>query len=190
MRRRHTERWSWSTLVSVPAPESILSCFQADLSFPLVTDVPNPDVHGFSQKLHWLVPNVPLSSATRIFPSPSFDASTSRNQSSLPDALVPYLPPHPHKGSPSYHRYTFALITHPEQIKFDAIKDLWETKTFNFRALQAGMAAQLGKRRKEVAVSGLTFVRSVYNEVECPKIWQEVISAFPLPLCPTSPPVD
>lgn len=174
----------------MPAPESLLSCFQADFAFPLVTDVPNPDVHGFSQKLHWLVPNIPLSSATRIFPSPSFDASTSRNQSSLPDALVPYLPPHPHKGSPSYHRYTFALITHPEQIKFDAIKDLWETKMFNFRALQAGMASQLGERRKEAAVSGLTFVRSLYDEVECPKIWQEVISAFPLPLCPGSPPID
>lgn len=122
------------------------------------------------------MPNIPLSSATRVFPSPAFEPSTEKHTAALPEALIPYLPPHPHKGSPSYHRYVFALLTHSSEVNFAAIQPEWQGEGATLRGLHSAMSSQA---EKKVAVSALTFFRADYDAFECHKIWEEVISASP-----------
>lgn len=62
-------------------------------------DVPDEASHTFTTFLHWLKPNIPLSSKslTRL--------------ADLNDH-TPYIPPHPQQGSP-YHRYSLFLLPQP-----------------------------------------------------------------------------
>lgn len=140
-----------------------------------------------------MVPNINLTPSTRVFPSPDMPlSSNAKHVSSLPDAIIPYLPPHPHKGS-DVHRYTFLLLRHVGDITFGK-QDVTGTERgtgvvavpkrdgFNYRAWVEKLNERrdvLGKihnkRPERVQVVGMSFFRSVYDEVVCPQIWKELI---------------
>jgi len=74
-------------------------------------DVPDPENQGYTTYLHWLQPNIPLSCATRTI--------------EIPEAHIPYIPPHPPRGTP-YHRYVLLLLPQQsptEQISVPALSD-------------------------------------------------------------------
>lgn len=135
------------------------------IPFPPTSDVPDLANYTYTTFLHWLVPNVELSASTRVFPSPSFSPSPSaKHVASLPEALVSYLPPHPHKGSDS-HRYTFLVVSHPKPIDIVAPS----REGFNFRSWLADLQAS----QPEAQVEGMTFVRAEYDAEACAEIWDK-----------------
>ncbi|TCD61067.1 hypothetical protein EIP91_009071 [Steccherinum ochraceum] len=95
-------------------------------------DVPNPETQSFQSYLHWLQPNISLSSSTT-----SVD---------LPTTHTKYIPPHPQKGTP-YHRYVllFAPQTGSEAIKVPQFSDS-DRLGFDYRqfAEQYGLDASKG----------------------------------------------
>ncbi|KAH8101535.1 PEBP-like protein [Cristinia sonorae] len=58
-------------------------------------DVPDPENETFQSYLHWMHPNIPLSSSTTAI--------------TLQGTHTKYIPPHPQKGTP-YHRYVMLLV--------------------------------------------------------------------------------
>jgi large subunit ribosomal protein L35 len=138
------------------------------LTLPLgpTTDVPDVENHTFTSTIHWLVPNINLSASTRIFPSPSFPASSSKHNVSLPNPYFPYVPPHPHKGTP-YHRYTFIVLSHDEPLELGELR----RSKFDFKKWQAGLPE--GTR-----VEGATFFRAEYDAEACAEVWEKFMRTF------------
>lgn len=159
-----------------------------------------PDTKNFSftQKILWMVPNIELSPSTRVFPSPDFPVSqTAKHVSQLPPALIPYLPPHPLQGSGD-HRFTFLLLRHNGPITFgdvDApgVVAVPQRDQFNFRQWSWSLCHRGDlvsdvinpknglPRNLNMTVAGCSFFRSSYDQVTCPKIWQQLIRKFPYP---------
>ncbi|KAI0089880.1 phosphatidylethanolamine-binding protein [Irpex rosettiformis] len=84
-------------------------------------DVPDPKNSSFQGYLHWMQPNISLSSQSA--------------EVVLPPAHTPYVPPHPQRGTP-YHRYVVLLL--PQQSPTEPIEIPVPTDRrrlgFNFRA--------------------------------------------------------
>ncbi|CED83764.1 Phosphatidylethanolamine binding protein [Phaffia rhodozyma] len=142
--------------------------------FMIDLDVPDVENHTFKSQLHWLVPNIPLSAKSQVFPSsdPSVVGSSSAFKSQLPPAVVPYLAPHPHKGTP-YHRYVFVLVQHDEPVIFGpkAGKGVIKTpKRENFK-----LRTFLRVNWKMQDIVGMSFIREIYDSKVCPKIWKDII---------------
>ncbi|KAI0063088.1 PEBP-like protein [Artomyces pyxidatus] len=122
-------------------------------------DVPDEANESFTTYLHWLQPNIPLS-ATTPFPLP------------MPNAHVPYVPPHPARGTP-YHRYVLLLLPHatpaarvdPGQV---------ERRGFNVREFVDVHGLGLGKGIGEPGGGGAHMWRSIWDE-ESSRIWREVL---------------
>ncbi|KAI8448589.1 phosphatidylethanolamine-binding protein [Phakopsora pachyrhizi] len=81
-------------------------------------DVPDQSRKSFKTYLHWMVPNIPISAISK-------NPVDTNDQSGM---SLPYIPPHPPRGSP-IHRYTILLFKQrPSQgsstsfIKFDPSK--------------------------------------------------------------------
>ncbi|KAI0706214.1 phosphatidylethanolamine-binding protein [Cytidiella melzeri] len=84
-------------------------------------DVPDPENNSFQTYLHWMQPNISL--------------STQSSELTLPTTHTPYIPPHPQRGTP-YHRYVVLLL--PQQSPTERIKvpvpTAAERLGFDFRA--------------------------------------------------------
>ncbi|KII86518.1 hypothetical protein PLICRDRAFT_165126 [Plicaturopsis crispa FD-325 SS-3] len=65
-------------------------------------DFPDEEVQGFQNFLHWMQPNIPLSSSSSAIPSSIF-------------THTPYIPPHPQRGT-KYHRYVLLLLPQSSEI--------------------------------------------------------------------------
>ncbi|KAF8584930.1 PEBP-like protein [Ramaria rubella] len=63
-------------------------------------DVPDERTGSFQTFLHWMQPNIPISGARRF-------------HKLAPTPHLPYIPPHPQRGTP-YHRYVLLLLPNPE----------------------------------------------------------------------------
>ncbi|KZT32151.1 PEBP-like protein [Sistotremastrum suecicum HHB10207 ss-3] len=69
-------------------------------------DYPDEETQSYKTLLHWIHPNIPLSSTfTDPLPIP-------------PRPQTNYIPPHPQRGTP-YHRYTILLLQNPGGAKLD-----------------------------------------------------------------------
>jgi hypothetical protein len=108
-------------------------------------------------------PNIPLSCATR-----SID---------IPEAHIPYIPPHPQQGTP-YHRYVLLLLPQKsptEHIFVSALSDAHRLH-FNLRefASQHGLDGSTG--------GGVHMWRQVWDE-GVSQIYTTVLSMFSSPTC-------
>ncbi|KAG8901143.1 hypothetical protein FRB99_005515 [Tulasnella sp. 403] len=111
-------------------------------------DVPDPANKTFQTYLHLLQPNVPLSAQT-----------TFRKNISLKSTPVPYVPPHPQKGTP-YHRYVTLLLPQLRPIELKK-KDIPRREGFNVRDFVAKY--QLGSLSASEAVK-MNMVPETYAE--------------------------
>lgn len=147
-----------------------------------VLDVPDPANFTYRQKLHWLVPNIPVTAATRLFPSSSasLPASSPLHHATLPAEVVPYLPPHPHKGTRA-HRYALVLLAHDRPVKVSESEiDRDSFVLRDFMKSEAFEAPKWGAvTGKKVEVAGLTFFRAAWDEEVCGHIWKDIIGASP-----------
>ncbi|GJE94174.1 PEBP-like protein [Phanerochaete sordida] len=66
-------------------------------------DVPDPENNGFQTYLHWMEPNIELS-------------TSSENPLPRTSPHTPYIPPHPQRGTP-YHRYALMLVAQQDPTK-------------------------------------------------------------------------
>ncbi|KAG0230415.1 hypothetical protein BGW42_000961 [Actinomortierella wolfii] len=117
-------------------------------------DVPDVDNQTFKQKLHWVMTNVPLSATqTTVDPSSA-------------DVVLPYLPPHPHKGT-KYHRYTVLVCEQPnkgqDKISLSSTDISRDTTTFQ------GLSAKF-----RLSAKGLTFFREIWDK-DVSKIYKEIL---------------
>ncbi|SCV73371.1 BQ2448_7297 [Microbotryum intermedium] len=115
-------------------------------------DVPDPLNRTFTTTLHWLVPNIPLSS--------------SRTDVSSSSALIPYLPPHPQQGTP-YHRYTVVLLE--QQNELVLAPEAVERTDFSVRDLL---------QQNDLTASGMTFFRQKWDE-DVSAIYREILGVEP-----------
>ncbi|KAF9158329.1 hypothetical protein DFQ26_007749 [Actinomortierella ambigua] len=117
-------------------------------------DVPDMDNQAYKQKLHWVMTNVPLS-ATQTLVDPS-----------TANVILPYLPPHPHKGT-KYHRYTVLVCEQPnkgqESISSEAVNISRDSTTFQ------SLCSQL-----RLSTKGLTFFRQIWDK-DVSKIYKEIL---------------
>ncbi|KAF9513867.1 hypothetical protein BS47DRAFT_1485340 [Hydnum rufescens UP504] len=74
-------------------------------------DVPSTSTQSFQNYLHWLVPNISLSATSSAVHIPSPESPEFAT-------IVPYVPPHPQKGTP-YHRYVRAPSPSTDALRFD-----------------------------------------------------------------------
>ncbi|KAF8508468.1 phosphatidylethanolamine-binding protein [Gautieria morchelliformis] len=90
-------------------------------------DVPDESTGTYTTFLNWMQPNIPLSAARRISrvallpspqstpapaPTPAPDAALLAHPAFLALPHVPYIPPHPARGTP-YHRYLLLMVPQP-----------------------------------------------------------------------------
>ncbi|KAF9901185.1 hypothetical protein BX616_002345 [Lobosporangium transversale] len=106
-------------------------------------DMPDAENQTFKQQLHWLMTNVALS------------ATQTEVAKGNPDIVLPYLPPHPPKGT-KYHRYTLLLAEQPnegrDRVQIDQSQVSRETILKDLCT------------RYNLNVKGLTFFRQVWDK--------------------------
>ncbi|PVF95758.1 PEBP-like protein [Serendipita vermifera] len=90
---------------TIQAPQLHVKAFHSDTRLYTLLmvdpDSPDPAHQTYRTFLHWLVPNIPISSASISPLSFSNEVPAS------------WIPPHPQRGTP-YHRYCIFLLEHPE----------------------------------------------------------------------------
>ncbi|KAI0274001.1 phosphatidylethanolamine-binding protein [Russula aff. rugulosa BPL654] len=116
-------------------------------------DIPDEDNQTFRTYLHWLQPNITLSSTKAgLLP---------------PASHTPYLPPHPARGTP-YHRYVLLLLPHEDpNAKVSLPSGPLERNDFDLRSFVREHALRTDG-------GGAFMWRAVWDE-ECSRIWREVI---------------
>ncbi|KZT68812.1 PEBP-like protein [Daedalea quercina L-15889] len=124
--------------------------------FMVDLDVPDEANQSFQSYLHWMQPNISLS-------------TSSASPLSIPHPHTHYVPPHPQQGTP-YHRYVILLLpqTSPtEPIKLPKVSEA-DRRGFNFRAFaeEHGFDGSKG--------GGAHMWREVWDETVS-KIYQDVL---------------
>ncbi|THH11337.1 hypothetical protein EW146_g8082 [Bondarzewia mesenterica] len=115
-------------------------------------DVPDVETESFTTYLHWLQPNITLSTNTSL-PLP------------LTATHTPYIPPHPARGSP-YHRYILLLLPQSSPTERIRVSQI-ERRGFDLRTFvqEHGLKLEGG---------GAHMWRAVWDE-ESGRIWEEVL---------------
>ncbi|KAG0361422.1 hypothetical protein BGZ54_009101 [Gamsiella multidivaricata] len=142
---------------TIKEPKVNVTSFHSEQKYYTVAlidpDMPDVENETFKQQLHWLMTNVPLS-ATQMEVS-----------AGNADVILPYLPPHPPKGT-RYHRYTLLLAEQPNggQDKVQiAQSDISRETTLRELCSQYGLN-----------VKGLTFFRQVWDK-DVSRIYTDVL---------------
>lgn len=109
-------------------------------------DCPAPEIKNYREKTHWAVCNIPISFSSGVV-----------DLSKAGDLVIPYLPPHPQKGS-SKHRFTFTLLEQPNsgstKLNPETLKSTLLEPTSCIRSLINTM---------DLTVSGVHFFRSEWS---------------------------
>ncbi|KAF9910063.1 hypothetical protein EC991_007394 [Linnemannia zychae] len=116
-------------------------------------DMPDVENETYKQNLHWLIANVSLS------------ATQTELTKESADVVLPYLPPHPPKGT-NYHRYTLLLAEQPnngqDKIQMDANQISRETTLGDLCS------------HFKLNVKGLTFFRQVWDK-DVSRIYKDIL---------------
>ncbi|KAI1318771.1 hypothetical protein EDD11_005842 [Mortierella claussenii] len=131
---------------TVNEPKINVTAFHSEQKYYTVAlvdpDMPDVENESFKQQLHWLIANVPLS------------ATQTQVVKESADVVMPYLPPHPPKGT-KYHRYTLLVAEQPnggqDKVQIDQSNVSRET---TLRDLCS---------QYNLEVKGLTFFRQVWD---------------------------
>lgn len=93
------------------------------------SDVPNLETDGFDYRGHFLAINVPISPMNT---SVSLDQLSAESQT-----LLPWLPPHAHKGTP-YHRLSVFVMEQKDQkpLDYETVAKKVQREDFRLRSLQ------------------------------------------------------
>ncbi|KAM0746918.1 PEBP-like protein [Meredithblackwellia eburnea MCA 4105] len=112
-------------------------------------DVPWEESESFTTFAHLLVPNITLSSTSTTISSTT--------------AALPYIPPHPQRGTP-YHRYTALLFAQSKPI--DVQTEGLEREGFNVREFA---------QEHDLTAEGVSFWRAKWQEGVVGQIYQQVL---------------
>ncbi|KAA1475448.1 PEBP-like protein [Dentipellis sp. KUC8613] len=115
-------------------------------------DVPDEENASFTTYLHWLQPNVTLSTSTTTL--------------NLPTTHTPYIPPHPARGTP-YHRYVLLLLPQSSPTERISVPTGIERLGFDVRKF----VEEHGLR---VDGGGVHMWRAVWDE-DSSKVWTDVL---------------
>ncbi|CAI2181742.1 19973_t:CDS:2, partial [Funneliformis geosporum] len=89
-------------------PSIILTNFHEDMRLYtlILVDPDMPDISNetYQTEWHWLITNIPI--------------NVTKHDISGGETILPYIPPHPPKGT-KYHRYTFAILEQPNNQKIE-----------------------------------------------------------------------
>lgn len=111
-------------------------------------DVPDQERQTYQQQCLWLAANVPLSATQSVVEGG--------------DAILPYVPPHPQKGT-KYHRYTIVLLEQPNG-KIDVPSSI-ESKRFDTRQFI---------QQHQLLPRGISFFREVWNQ-DVSRIYTDIL---------------
>ncbi|KAI8579062.1 hypothetical protein K450DRAFT_243679 [Umbelopsis ramanniana AG] len=110
-------------------------------------DVPDQERQTYQQQCLWLNTNVPLSTTQPVV--------------SGGDTILPYVPPHPQKGT-KYHRYTILILEQPSgKIEVPSVED----KRFDTRSFI---------QQYQLSPRGVSFFREVWNE-DVSRIYADIL---------------
>lgn len=110
-------------------------------------DVPDEERQTYQQQCLWLSTNVPLSTTQPIVNGG--------------DSILPYVPPHPQKGT-KYHRYTILILEqHNGKIEVPSV----ENKRFDTRSFV---------KQYQLSPRGISFFREVWNE-DVSRIYADIL---------------
>ncbi|KAG8756856.1 hypothetical protein FRC14_002610 [Serendipita sp. 396] len=111
-------------ILTVQPPRIRVNAFHGDERYYTLVmvdlDVPDPARQSFRQCLHWLIPNIVISSK-----------SSSLVHLPATQEGYNYLPPHPQIGTP-YHRYCLLLLENPNPHLAIDLRSMLETKRIAF----------------------------------------------------------
>jgi large subunit ribosomal protein L35 len=119
-----------------------------NVSLCCVIDVPDQDRQTYQQQCLWLTTNVPLSTTQPVVNGG--------------DSILPYVPPHPQKGT-KYHRYTIIILEQPNG-KIEVPSSL-ESKQFDTRSFI---------QQHQLSPRGISFFREVWNE-DVSRIYADIL---------------
>ncbi|PWN47630.1 PEBP-like protein, partial [Violaceomyces palustris] len=144
---------------TVSQPQLTATTFHTDTRLYTILmvdpDAPCEETESFKTYAHWLVTDVPLSATANTIPS---DLSHQ----------LPYIPPHPQKGSP-YHRYTTLLLRQPEGSPSSTSSDPIDRENFNVSDYIL---------RNGLTPVGIHFWREIWskeNAADVSKIYSEIL---------------
>ncbi|GBC02064.1 hypothetical protein RclHR1_04430014 [Rhizophagus clarus] len=102
---------------------------------PDMPDVPN---NAYQTEWHWLITNIPL--------------NVTKSDVSSGEVILPYVPPHPPKGT-KYHRYTLAILEQPDNQKIIIPENMGRVK--DVREFMS---------EHNLTLRGASFFREVWDE--------------------------
>jgi len=109
-------------------------------------DMPDVEQKSFQTKWHWLITNIPL--------------KATKTDISGGETILPYMPPHPPKGT-KYHRYSFGIYEQPHgKIKVNDIEQYKKTQDF--------------VEKHRLKLRGASFFREVWDK-DVSKIYKSIL---------------